>query len=151
MITDNIQNLSMYAPMIPRIQEVVDFIAQTDIHALESGRHEIQGGPCYALIFEYKTKPYEQRFIEAHRKNIDLHIVLSGTERIGVRNIKDCSLGEYSDEHDYLEAKGELDTWRVESGNFAILLPHEAHATAIADEVAGEPIKKMVVKIPVQG
>ena len=150
MITDTIRNLSMYSATVPYVNEIVEFINHVDIQALEAGRHEINDGPCYALIFEYKTKPYEQRFIEAHRKNIDLHMVLSGTERIGVRNINDCILGEYIDEHDYLEAKGELDMWRVEAGNFAILFPHEAHATAIADVTAGELIKKMVVKIPFQ-
>lgn len=150
MITDSIQNLSIYSATIPRIKEIVDFINRVDIHDLKAGRHEINEGPCYALIFEYKTKPYEQRFIEAHRKNIDLHIVLSGAERIGVRDISECILGDYSDEHDYLEAKGELDTWRVEAGHFAILLPHEAHATAIADVAVGELVKKMVVKIPFQ-
>jgi len=54
------------------------------------------------MLQQYTSKPREQAAWEAHRRYIDLQVVLQGTENIGYANISRLSQGEYDTNKDFL-------------------------------------------------
>lgn len=47
-------------------------------------RVPLDGDRVYCTRFTYETIPLEEGFFEAHRRYLDIHIMLSGSERVDV-------------------------------------------------------------------
>lgn len=148
MIIDQITNSHLYYTINSRIKTAFDYILQTDLSTLSIGRHEIEGENLYAMLQQYTSKPLDQGSWEAHRRYIDLQVVIQGVEKIGYANINHLSTGEYDTKKDFLPLFGEGDFLTLQTGNFALLLPQDAHMPGIAFE-SPAPVKKIVIKISV--
>jgi YhcH/YjgK/YiaL family protein len=149
MIFDKISNLSFYLPFDARFQTVIDYLAKTDVDALEEGSYPIGDG-ILANVSEYEPIKGEFAF-EAHRKYADLQYLHRGDEIIEwmpLDEIKDAS--EYSDEYDYLgtttvgKTKVALE---VDEGSFAYFAPCDVHRPGMFRRA--DKVKKIVFKIPV--
>ena len=66
---------------LKRVQDAVALIRSGKLDTLAPGRHELPDG-AYVNVFGYQTK--ESGIYEAHRKYIDIHYVLEGSEIIMV-------------------------------------------------------------------
>jgi YhcH/YjgK/YiaL family protein len=148
MIIDQITNSHLYYNVHPRIKTAFDFLEQSDLSSLAVGRIEIDGQNLYAMLQQYTSKPLKQAAWEAHRRYIDLQIVLQGSEKVGYANIANLSQKEYDDNKDFLPLFGEGDFLTLQNGNFALLFPQDAHMPGLAI-VAPAQIKKIVFKIAV--
>jgi YhcH/YjgK/YiaL family protein len=148
MIVDVAQRSHLYYAMNPRIRTAFEFIHRTDLPALATGKHAIDGNAVYALIQQYMTKPKEQGVWEAHRRFIDLQYVIQGIERIGYAPLERMTPGDYDPEKDFCQLSGEGDFLILSEGSFMILMPTDAHMPGIADDRSG-PVKKMVIKIAI--
>ena len=112
------------------------------------GRYEFEGG-AYLNAESYDTK-LESRF-EAHRKMIDIQIIVSGTEMIHLAPIlqKFETLQPYDEKRDIEFMKGTVqDTVLLHAGEFAIIGPDAAHMPCMAVN-GSTKVEKIVVKIPV--
>ena len=90
MILDDLSNASLYHGLHPSLKEALDFLEQADLKGLAPGRHAICGDGVFAGVDEYQTKKPEAGFWEAHRKHVDVQVVLLGQEWIGVGRVSDC-------------------------------------------------------------
>ncbi len=146
MILDNIKNLSLYKGVHPLVQRCVDFLAQTDVNALEPGKYEIEGKDLYFNVLEYDTK--EPKLFEAHDKYADLQYVVVGKERMDYAPRAECKAEtEYDEVKDVIKISAEaFSPISVKGGEFAIFFPDDAHRPNVADgEVTKN--KKIVFKI----
>jgi YhcH/YjgK/YiaL family protein len=50
--------------------------------AAEEKRYAIQGDEIYAMISRYEIRTPETAKLEAHRKHVDIQVVLQGLERL---------------------------------------------------------------------
>jgi YhcH/YjgK/YiaL family protein len=109
---------------------------------------DIDGDNLYALVQEYVTKPVEQGVWEAHRRYIDVQYMVSGTERMGVANLRVMRLGEYSAEKDFQPMIGTGNFLDVFAGAFVIFFPEDAHMPGLQ---ASQPefIRKVVLKVKI--
>ena len=83
MIYDKRAELARYFGLSPNLDAAIRFLQTTDLTALPMGRTEIPGGDIYYNHFTYTTALISQASLfEAHERYLDLHIVLSGCERI---------------------------------------------------------------------
>ena len=84
MIFDEKKNLNFYRNLgiEGRYAKAVDFLLNTDLAALETGKHEIDGKNVYANVVEYTTIPWEEAKFEAHEHYTDIQYVIKGTEII---------------------------------------------------------------------
>jgi YhcH/YjgK/YiaL family protein len=146
MIIDQITNSNLYNTIHPRFKFAFDYIHQTDLASLAAGRIELDGENIFAILQKYNSKPVEQGFWEAHRRYIDLQMVLQGIEKIGYANISSLHQGDYDNAKDFLPLFGIGDFLTLEPGNFTLLLPQDAHMPGIAVN-APVPIRKLVIKI----
>jgi biofilm protein TabA len=115
----------------------------------EPKRYDFDGGK-FANAEEYNTK-LTSRF-EAHRKMVDVQIIVSGTELIHFAEIDDNFVVEepYDEKKDIMFMKGEVKgTVLLRAGEACIIGPELAHMPGMA--VNGSThVQKIVLKIPVE-
>lgn len=112
-------------------------------------RYDFDGGR-FANAECYNTK-LQSRF-EAHRKMVDIQIVVSGTEMIHFAPITDEFQveQEYDPQKDIMFMKGEVkDTVLLRAGEACVIGPELAHMPGMAVN-GSEHVKKIVLKIPVE-
>jgi biofilm protein TabA len=149
MIIDKLSNSNRYALLSPRIKQAFDYLHQAELDTISAGKYEIDGKNLYAMVQEYSTKPREAGHWEAHRKYIDLQCMVAGTEQVGFALIDRLEAGEYDPGKDFLPLKGKGDMVRLESGNFMLLFPEDAHMPGLVIDTP-RPVKKVVVKIAIE-
>ena len=146
MTLDRTETLTDYASLHPLIPAAAKFLSRPDLADLPDGRYEIQGEEVYAMIMRAPGKAEKEAKLEAHNRYIDVQALLSGEEAIGYRLRATCTqpIDEYDQEKDIIFFEDDSDGWiPVKSGQFAIFLPHDAHAPMVS---TGD-LHKVVVKL----
>ena len=78
MILDRIDNADFYASLHPRLAKAFDVLKNGKLGRKRAGKYAIDGEKVYYVIERYKTRPMSQGRLEAHKKYIDIQVVLSG-------------------------------------------------------------------------
>ncbi|WP_242258979.1 YhcH/YjgK/YiaL family protein [Streptococcus thoraltensis] len=121
-------------------------LADLDGATLEKGMHAVDEDLYYNVIEYISTTP-DQRVWESHRREYDVHYIISGEERIYHNFLDQMELGDYDSESDWQQMTGSHASEIVLfPGNLLILDANDAHKTGLMvnDSVA---IKKIVFKI----
>lgn len=131
MILDRLENLSLYADLNPRFDDVLDFLEDLDLRTLDEGRHEIDGDRVFVVIARSKGKGRRHALLESHRKYIDIQVTLQGHEEIGWMGVDQCRFVReaYDEDKDIQFFADESIAWLdLYADTFAIFLPTDAHA-----------------------
>ena len=149
MVFGNIRNLKEYAWLAPRIQACFVYAQHQNLLDFAPGRHEIDADRLFVNIVQYETTLPENRFWEAHRQYLDLHLMLRGNEQIDLNFIENLTQRDYVPKDDFLPLDGEPNSHVVlTDGDFLLCYPADAHRTAV--QVNGpETIKKAIFKIQI--
>lgn len=147
MILDVLANAAVYYPLHPLFAEGFRFIHEQGQSA-PAGRYELAGG-AYVLVQEYDTKPAEGAKFEAHRRFIDIQYVVSGAELAYYANLDQMKADAYLPEKDYVGLEGSGSALQLGAGDFAIFYPQDAHLPSRVTAAGPQPVRKVVVKIPV--
>ena len=149
MIFGNIQNLREYLCMEDGIFECFNYAKENNLSAYDRGCHEIDAKRIFVNIMEYETVKPEDRFWEAHREYLDVHLMLEGTERIDLNFIQNMDVKEYAAKDDFLQMDGEKNgSVILKPGDFLVCYPTDAHRTAVAADKQ-ENIKKAIFKVKI--
>ncbi len=150
MIVDRIENLKLYIPYNDKIRVVCEYLAKTDIHALEVGKYEIGEG-VRVVVNAFTPKEPEAARWETHQKYIDLQYLIEGDETMGYLPIDEVEVTEYDAEkdvsHPLPKAGANIALVPLETGSFAFLEPRDAHRPSAKLHAAAS--KKLIFKIPV--
>ena len=90
----------------------------------------------------------EDALLEAHKKYIDIQLVLAGTDEMGWKSRSSCKQpsGEYDQETDVQIFADEPDAWlSVRRGAFAIFFPEDAHMPLISSGRLHKVVAKVAV------
>ncbi len=147
MIFDSISNFVNYIHTHAHFAIVREYLSSHDLNALTPGKQEIAHG-IYITMSEYQTKDFKDGVIECHRRYIDIQLVLSGAEKIGICHKDECKPGEYDEARDYQKLSGEVDFLTLKPGYFMVFFPDDGHMPQIAIKARSE-VKKIVFKVPV--
>jgi YhcH/YjgK/YiaL family protein len=150
MIIDTIENAHKYFSAHPLFAKAFEYINNTELEKECDGRYEIGSG--LKAIFSNKngmTVEESSAKFECHNKNIDIQLCINGKEQLGWKPREKCTMakGEYNQEKDvqfYSDAPDMF--FHLTDGQFAIFFPEDVHAPMIGEG----PIKKLVIKVPVQ-
>lgn len=146
MILSALSQSSRYAALHPLFPRVFEFIRDTDLHALAPGRHPIVGESLFAIVEHVPGRTREMARLEAHRRYIDIQLVLDGVDEMGWKPLADCHnpVADHSEEKDirfFLDAPA---AWvAVPEDHFCVFFPEDAHAPLVA---SGE-VRKVIFKI----
>ncbi len=147
MIYGALNNLHEYTCLPKAIQDCFAYAKSHDLVNLKPGRYEIDGDNLFVNITESTTTYTDQRFWEAHRAYLDLHLILSGTERIDLNFIENMQQKPYVAAEDFLPMEGEAKAFLLlEKDDFLLCSPHDAHRTGVCPSTPGH-LKKAIFKI----
>ena len=149
MVVDRIENLGMYYALLDCLPQVRQFLMDFEKEPLPDGKHVIDGERLFALIQGYETKSPEGKLPEAHRKYIDLQVVVDGRENIGW-----APLAELKEETEEFSKGGDIGFYSgkiqiqvtLNKGYFALLYPEDAHMPCLRVD-GPENVRKIVFKI----
>lgn len=149
MIFGNIQNLTEYPFLEEQIKACFAYAKANDLLTYEKGSYKIDGERLFVNIVEYTTTTAENRFWEAHKNYLDVHLMLHGKEQIDLNFIQNMNVKEFVEKDDFLPMEGEKNSSVVlEDGDFLICYPSDGHRTAVAVENP-EAIKKAIFKVQI--
>ena len=149
MIYDRIENAEQYFKACKGMFRGFKFYREKCSSGIECGKYQVGAG-ILALVQQYETKDKSEGFFEAHRKYIDIQIVLSGVETAGIANLKDCrTIQKYNLEKDFHKLEGGEDFITLKKGLFAVFFPQDGHMPGIKCGTQKGEIKKVVFKLPV--
>jgi YhcH/YjgK/YiaL family protein len=148
MILSAFSQSDRYAALHPLFQRAFDYIRDTDLYALAPGRYPIVGDDLFAIVEQVPAKTKEMARLEAHRRYIDIQLVLEGDETMGWKPLPDCfnPVSEHSEEKDirfFLDAPA---SWvPVPPDHFCIFFPEDAHAPLVGSGT----VRKVIFKVAV--
>ena len=132
----------------PNYIKALEYIKNTDLNALEAGKHFIDGDKLFVNINDSALKTPEQARLEVHDKYIDIQIPLSKDESFGVKPRSECREpdGEFNTEKDILFYKDkDWKTVSVKAGEMIVFAPETAHAPLIGEGSIHKAIFKVKV------
>jgi biofilm protein TabA len=138
-----------YAALHPLFQRAFDYMRDTALNTLAPGRYAIVGDELFAIGEQVPGKTKEMARLEAHRKYIDIQLVLEGDEQMGWKPLADClnPVSEHSEEKDIRFFHDAPASWvAVPPDHFCIFFPEDAHAPLVA---SGQ-VRKVIFKVAVQ-
>ena len=150
MILDRLENADRYTGLGDAMSKAFRYLQQTPLKDREDGRHDIDAS-SYMLVQTYQTKDPGGALFEAHRKFIDIQLLLEGKELIGWASLDSLEPdGGYSEDSDAEMFRGDSPAAVVlEPGWFAVFMPEDGHRPCCH---WGEQssVRKVVVKVPVR-
>lgn len=147
MIFDSLKNMENYRNY-PELYSVLCFLRELGPGTLPAPNTAIREGTAFCNPVVLTSKDEADCVYEAHRKYIDLHYIVEGSEKIRTADADFLKpLGSYDPEKDICFFSGPaVGSYVLHSGDFMVCYPSDAHKAAIApEEPAG--IRKIVVKI----
>ena len=106
MIVDTIDNLDKYIGVNSLFKDVVDFIKNNDLNALESGKHYLKGNDLFVNVTTATGKTENDATYETHRRMLDIQIPLSAPETYGYMPLKDMPKADYNEAKDVTKYPG---------------------------------------------
>ena len=149
MIIDTIKNASKYFSVHPLFERAFQYINETDLQNLESGKADIAEG-LKVIISEGagKTKEESLKKFECHNQNIDIQLCIRGNETFGWKPREKCQVpnGDYNPEKDIRFFNDQPDMYfDLTDTQFVILFPEDVHAPMIGEGI----VKKLVIKVKI--
>lgn len=148
MIHDSIANIRKHFNGSDAWTKVCKFIEEMTPE-MKDGKYVIDGDKLYVSVTTYNTRLHADGVMEAHRKYIDVQMLLTGEEDVYVSGI-DALIPDiaYDAERDVEFFRGGGDKKiALDPGHFLLLYPEDAHMPCISRDNALSPVKKVVVKI----
>lgn len=149
MIYGNIKQLENFCYLEKKILACFEYLKSHDLKSMEPGGYEIEGKRMFVNLCEYTTTVAEERFWEAHKEYLDIHVMLSGMEQIDVCFIETMEQKSYVPEEDFLPLEGNATGHVIlQAGDFLVCYPQDGHRTAIQVE-GPQKIKKAIFKVKI--
>lgn len=130
-----------------------DFVLKILKDGVEDGRYDLADG-AFVNVMTYETKYRNDCCFEAHKKYIDIQIILDGCEIISTQDIDvmhkyDCIQPFGDGDTELFAVNSECVDNVLNAGDYIVLYPEDAHMPCVC--VGGKKtVKKAVVKVPVK-
>jgi biofilm protein TabA len=151
MITDLLEQTPRYRDLSPRFAAAFEFL-RTAPGDLPTGRHDIDGDHCFALVQAYRTRPLAQARFEAHRRYADIQFIQSGAETILWAPLSTLTheIEPHAAERDiaFFANPPHWTPIRLVAGYFSIFFPQDGHAPCLDIDGPGE-VRKIVIKVEI--
>ena len=134
MIYTKRQHLARYLGQCESLDTAIRHLLSTDLAQLSKGRNEIDGDQVFVNRFDYQTMPPEQAIWEGHAKYADMHVLLSGHEKIGVANAAALKMVAQKPEEDFIGYEGDVEVWfPMTTEDILIVYPEDVHKVKVVD------------------
>ena len=134
MIYTKRKNLERYLGQCDSLDTAIRYLQTADLRTLVKGRNEIDGSNVFVNRFDYQTMPQEQAIWEGHIQYADIHVLLSGHEKIGVTNAELLTETVRKPEEDFVGFDGNVLSWfPMTTEDILIVFPEDIHMVKVMD------------------
>lgn len=134
MIYTKKKNLHRYLGQSAALDTAIHYLLSADLTKLTKGRNEVDGDQVFINRFDYQTMTPDQAIWEGHKEYADLHVLLSGHEKIGVSNVDSLTQTVFKPEEDFVGFEGPVETWfPMTTEDILIVYPEDIHKVKVID------------------
>jgi YhcH/YjgK/YiaL family protein len=145
MICARLSEAQSYLGIHPNLDLALRCLTPEFLSTVTDQRQELKGEQVYVTGFTYETLPKEDTFYEAHKRYLDIHLMLEGKERVDIAHPEDLQL--FQQEGDFYAYHGEAEqSLLLTPGQFLVVFPGDAHRIKIQAE-GPEKVAKAVFKV----
>lgn len=147
MIVSDIASFARYTCLNRHFGKVLDFLEKRDLLSLPEGKTEIDGDNVYCMRFDYVAENVLGTQFEAHRKYLDIHLVLENEEFVGTAALKGASLVKLYDEAADIAfyAAKSYQAIKLVKGRVLVVFSDDLHQPGVKSNDL--PVKKLVIKV----
>ena len=139
-----------YLGIHPNLDLALERINPEFLSALGETRVDIVPGEVWCTKFTYETIPDEESFFEAHEKFLDIHMMLSGSERVEIADPQALTPLRSEPENDFYAYTGEgRHKLLLSPGDFLVVWPSDAHKIKMFVDAPSQ-VTKAVFKIKIR-
>lgn len=151
MVIGNVKNRARYAALGDGIMQALEYFAgvleNPDAAPKEFADIPLEGGKVLIRVRPLNTAPMANNILEAHYKELDIHFVASGEERMALAEVSTLTVTKEDPENDVYFGEGQYNAMvTLKPGDFVIAYPEDAHMGCIAVNEP-MPIVKMIAKM----
>lgn len=137
MIYTTKENLHRYLGISRTLDTAIRYLLSADLAELVKGRNEVDRDQVFINRFDYQTMEPELAIWEGHAAYGDIHVLLSGREKIGVSDTASLTATVRKPEEDFIGYEGPVQAWLpMDAETVLIVFPEDAHMVKVMD---GEP------------
>lgn len=148
MIVDTILHADRYQHVDPVFAKALDFLVKhANDQDMHDGKYEIIPDVAIGYVVTKNTVPSHDAKMEIHKKFMDIHYLLKGSERCGYTThfeesvpydpVQDIAFSNCNDEMSLSIAKG----------SFYAVWPEEPHRPLLQVSESSEVIRKIIIKV----
>lgn len=147
MILAHLNDAERYASLHPLFQQLFDYVRNHDLSQVPAERITLDGERLFINVADATLKTPEDQVLEVHRRYLDVHFPLSGSEIMGwtpMTHLKTESVDAFNEADDYAIYAEPAESYvTIQPGEFAIVWPEDAHAPIIG---TGK-LRKLIAKV----
>ena len=150
-INDKLQNSSLTKD----IQFCIDYAGKNreKILSLENGSYDVDYNGIKMNVGKYFTKKENDKFWESHKRYLDVQIMIDGSERVAINDIRNMREKSFDSERDLIILDGDkMFDVVIENGDVLVFFPNDVHKPELdifnsENEEKCEDNKKIVTKV----
>ena len=145
MILGKNREAAAYRGLHPRLDRALECLTDEFLASVGTETRKLEGDALYVTRFDYDTVPFEETFFESHKRYLDIHVMVKGSERVDIAHPEGLTLDE--NKGDFYGYHGDAEQSVIlRPGNFLVVFPEDAHRLKIAVDKP-EAVSKVVFKI----
>ena len=151
MIVGKLKDAADYRGIHPMLDKALDYLNDAFLNTVGTESAHMEGQELYATLNLFETQPDDVLFFEAHRDYLDIHVPLSGEERMDIAYTPELSLNEAvskpeNDFYAYSDKNPDHQSIVLRHEDFLVAFPSDAHR--VKGQVNGpSDVRKVVFKI----
>ena len=128
------KDLNRYLGLSQEMDTAIRYLQTADLRSLQKGRNEIDGDNVFVNRFDYQTMSQENAIWEGHIRYADIHVLLSGNEKIGVSNVNMLTETVRKPDEDFIGFEGAVQSWcPMTTEDILIVFPEDIHMVKVMD------------------
>ena len=147
MIITNVNNEIQNKSLAKDIRFCIEFAKKNEnkILSLVNGSYDVGYNNIKMNLGKYFTKSENEKFWESHKKYLDVQIMINGTEKVAINDIRDMEVKSFDEEKDLTILEGDKAFDIVmKTGDVLVFFPNDVHKPE--NEDSGN-IRKIVTKV----
>ena len=147
-MNDEVQNKSLAKD----IRFCIEFAKKNEnkILSLVNGSYDVGYNNIKMNLGKYFTKKENDKFWESHKKYLDIQIMINGTEKVAINDIRDMEVKSFDEEKDLtiLEGDKAFDII-MKTGDVLVFFPNDVHKPElnVSENDDSGNIRKIVTKV----
>ena len=135
-----------YRGLHSRLNRALELLNDDFLSSVGTESWYLEDKALYVTRFDYETLPPEETFFEAHRRYLDIHVMLRGSEGVEIAHPE--GLEQFEHKGDFYAYRGAAEQKLIlRPGMFLVVFPGDAHRIKMAVDGKPEPVSKVVFKI----